>query len=301
MPLPTRRSAVRVLVSLSPCLLVSSSAAADPSPKRLLLVTHSGGFVHDSVGAAEDVLKEIGPKHGFAVTCWRYTGDPADPAAAKKLDEFRKRTGKPVEPENCGRINKDSLKNFDVVLFFTTGSKKDGQVAPLTEAELADLKYWIQAGGAFAGTHCATDTLYTSLGYGDLIGGYFKTHPPGLQKVKLRVDDPAHPAAAPFTNGQTIEDEIYLFQDAPYSRDKLHLILSIVPNSGFEPKNGRADGDYAISWCREEGKGKVFYSSLGHPKTAWTNPQFQQHLIAGLKWATGQVPGDATPSAKLKK
>src|SRR5581483_12283014 len=53
----------------------STATAADP-PKRLLFVTHSGGFVHDSVYEAEKILKTIGPKNGFEVTCYRFTGDP---------------------------------------------------------------------------------------------------------------------------------------------------------------------------------------------------------------------------------
>ncbi len=158
---------------------------ADPAPKRLLLVTHSGGFIHDSVGTAEDILKEIGPKHGFSVTCYRYTGDTTDPKFKKYQADFRARTGKTVEPENCGRINSVTLKGFDVVLFFTTGSGPGkGNLAPLTDTEAKELTAWVKAGGAFAGTHCAVDTLYDTPAYGDLIGGYFKTHPAGLQTVK---------------------------------------------------------------------------------------------------------------------
>jgi type 1 glutamine amidotransferase len=183
-----------------------------------------------------------------------------------------------------------------VVLFFTTGSKRDGR-APLTDDELADLTAWVKAGGAFAGTHCATDTLYDSP-YGDLIGAFFRTHPPGLQKIRVRVEDPKHPAAAGFTDGMEYTDEMYVFTDAPYSRDRLHIILSIDPAT-FSPGGGaRKDADYAISWCREEGKGKVFYTSFGHDKKVWKDERFQKHLLGGLDWAVGRKPGDATPSGK---
>ncbi|MBN9010418.1 MAG: ThuA domain-containing protein [Rhizobiales bacterium] len=276
--------------------------AADPPAKnkRLLLVTHSGGFVHGSVATAEQVLKEIGPKNGFDVTCWRFTGDPdaKDKSGKTALqaysDKFRGPTKLPVEKENCGRINKDTLKNFDVVLFFTTGN-------PLTKDELADLREWVKAGGALTGTHCATDTQYTDTVYGDLIGAYFKIHPPGLQKIKIKVEDPKHPAAAGFTDGMDYQDEMYIFKDAPYSRGRLHIILSIQPDTfKIDPKIARADGDYAISWCREEGKGKVFYTSFGHDPKVWHDEKFQKHLFGGLKWATGQLPGDATPSGAQK-
>jgi type 1 glutamine amidotransferase len=291
--------------------LVTLAPAAQPTkPKRLLLVTHSGGFIHDSVGVAEEVLKDIGPKNGFEVTAWRFTGDPdkkvkykpSKDAAEVEVawltrysEEYRRPTGLTVGKENIGRINKETLKNFDVVLFFTTGSKRNGQ-SPLTDAELADLMDWVKAGGAFAGTHCATDTLYDTP-YGDLVGGYFDGHP-WHQKIKIKVDDPKHAAATGFTDGSEITDEIYQFTDNPYSREKLHVILSVDNSSIDVSKGKRKDQDYAISWCQQYGKGRSFYTSLGHRREVWKDERFQQHLLGGLKWATGQAQGDATPSGK---
>jgi type 1 glutamine amidotransferase len=299
--------------------LAAAVGAADAKPKRLLLVTHSGGFMHDSIGVAEQILKEIGPKNGFEVTCWRFTGDPNAKVKIKERvngqdmekevnileaysDRYRRTTGergKPGEPvtkEQCGRINASTLKNFDVVLFFTTGKKGDQFGPPMTDEEEKDLSDWVKAGGAFAGTHCATDTLYTTP-YGELIGGLFQTHP-AQQKVRLKVEDPKHPAAKSFTDGTEYYDEWYIFRDAPYSRDRLHVILSMYPDS-FKPNQARKDNDYAICWCREAGKGKVFYTSMGHRRETWRDPRFQESLIGGLKWALGLVPGDATPSSKL--
>ncbi len=282
----------------------SLGLAADVKPKRLLLVTDSGGFVHDSVGLAEEVLKEIGPKNGFEVTCYRLTRDPNQkvkyrpkkdaPEVETTLIEkygadFRAKTGVAVTPESCGRVNKETLKNFDVVLFFTTGT-------PVTKDELGDLIEWVKAGGAFAGTHCATDTLYNTP-YGPLVGGYFDGHP-WHQKVKLKVEDPKFPGAAAFADAPEITDEIYQFRDSPYSRNVLHIILSIDNSSIDVNKAGvkRKDKDFAVAWCQEFGKGKSFYTSLGHRKEVWKDPRFQQHLLGGLKWVTGQVAADATPS-----
>jgi len=290
----------RLFLALMVCLAVglSASAGEKDAPKRVLLVTHSGGFIHDSVGVAEDVLKELGPKHGLTVTCWRATNtsDPSnnftskgkrnpDEALAFYSGEFRKRTGKTVEKENTGRINKDTLKNFDCVLFFTTGN-------PMTTEETKDLIDWVKAGGAFAGTHCATDTLYGDAAYGNLIGGYFTGHPSGIQNIKIKVDDPKHPAAAAFEDSMPYADEMYVFgakgqfKEQPYNRQKVNVILSIEKGSFNPGKNLlREDNDYAISWSREEGKGKVFYTSFGHQQKVWKDERFQKHLIAGLKWA----------------
>ncbi|HVK14171.1 MAG TPA: ThuA domain-containing protein [Gemmataceae bacterium] len=294
---------MRLLLTALVALVAGTVTAADA--KKLLLVTDSGGFIHDSVGLAEQVLKEVGPKHGIEVTCYRYTRDPMAPGFAKYAEDFRKRTGVPVEPEHCGRVNAETLKKFDAVLFFTTGN-------PLANDEVKDLVDWVKAGGAIAGTHCGSDTLYPAAdrkwnqAYGELIGAYFKTHPPGFQKIKIRVEDPKHPAAAAFKDGEAYEDEMYIFRDAPYSRNRLHIILSVSSDSvdsllAKAPKAARGDNDYAISWCQEVEKGRSFYTSLGHRKEVWKDPRFQEHLIGGLKWAMKQAPGDATPSAKLKK
>ena len=106
-------------------------------------------------------------------------------------------------------------------------------------------------------------------------------------------------AAKSFTDGTEWLDEWYIFRDEPYSRAKLHIILSMYPDS-FKPNQARKDNDYPIAWCHEVGKGKVFYTSMGHRRESWRDPRFQDSLMGGLKWALGLVPGDATPSAKEK-
>jgi len=307
---------LRWLLTLALAAGLAGPAAAEN--KKLLLVTDSGGFIHDSVGLAEQILKDVGPKHGVDVTCYRFTRDPNQKVKKKDggettvladyAERFRKTTGVTVEPESCGRVNAETLKKFDGVLFFTTGN-------PLDKDEVNDLVTWVKGGGAIAGTHCGSDTLYSNprkgggpwnAAYGELIGAYFKTHPPQTQKIKIRVEDPKHPAGKAFKDGQPYEDEMYIFEDAPYSREKLHIILSVTPDTvdsllSKAPKAARTDNDYAISWCQEVGKGRSFYTSLGHRKEVWKDPTYQEHLCAGLRWAMKLESGDATPSAKLNK
>jgi type 1 glutamine amidotransferase len=288
---------LRWLLTLAAMAGLVGPAAAEN--KKLLLITDSGGFIHDSVGLAEEVLKEIGPKHGFDVTCYRYTRDPKSPAFAKYAEDFRKRTGVPVEPENCGRVNAETLKKFDCVLFFTTGN-------PLTNDEVKDLVEWVKAGGAIAGTHCGSDTLYPAkdrpmnAAFGELIGAYFDGHP-WHQKIRVVNEDLQHPAGRGLKTGDEITDEIYQFRPEPYTRNKLHVILTVDNGSIDVSKGKRPDKDYAIAWCQEIDKGRSFYTSLGHRKDVWKDPRFQEHLVGGLRWAMKLESGDATPSAKLKK
>src|SRR5262249_37095725 len=147
-----------------------------------------------------------------------------------------------------------------------------GDLAPLTKDELKDLVDWVRNGGAFSGSHFASDTLYVTP-YGDLIGGLFRTHP-RHQKNKLHVEDPQPAAAKGFKEGDVIEDEIYEFLDTPSSRDRLHIILSLNNSSVDVSKGHRKDKDYAVSWCKKFGKGRSFYTSLGHRREVWKDPRF---------------------------
>ena len=284
---------------IAAAVLVAAADTSVAENKRLLLVTDSGGFIHDSVGLAEQILKEIGPKHGIDVTCYRYTRDPNSADFKKYAAEFRKTTGVTVEAENIGRVNAETLKKFDCVVFFTTGN-------PLDTEEVKALVAWVKAGGAVAGTHCGSDTLYPAKdrpwnhAYGELIGAYFDGHP-WHQKIKIVNEDPKHAAGHGFKTGDEITDEIYQFRPEPYSRNKLHVILSVDNDSIDVTKGKRADKDYAIAWCQEVEKGRTFFTSLGHRKEVWKDPRYQEHLLGGLKWAMKQADGDATPSAKLKK
>ena len=309
-------------------LMVGDLFAADP-PKRVLLVTHAGGFMHDSLLTAEKTLKSLGPEHGLQVTCWRFTADPDARIKVKRKQDgqetelestaledysfrFQKMMGEPVTRQECGRINAETLKQFDAVMFFTTSTWTTERGShPLTESELKDLLAWVKRGGGFVATHCGSDTLHNTA-YGELVGATFGGHP-WVQKVRLHAEDPKHPAAKGLTDGSEIFDEIYQFgaipnhpaavplKVQPFSREKLHIILS-VDNSSFDvTKGSREDQDYPVAWCQRFGQGRSFYTSLGHHKEIWTDPRFHQHLLGGMKWALGTADGDATPSGKLSR
>jgi type 1 glutamine amidotransferase len=55
---------------------------------------------------------------------------------------------------------------------------------------------------------------------------------------------------------------------------------------------------YPNTWARKEGKGRVWYTAMGHREDVWTNPIFQNALIGGLKWAMGDVDADVAPNIK---
>ena len=145
--------------------------------------------------------------------------------------------------------------------------------------------------------------------FAELVGATFGGDP-WVQTVRLRAEDPKHPAARGLIDASEIFDEIHQFGDKPqnpdrvpytvqrYSRSKLHIILS-VDNTSFDVTEGsRDDHDYPVAWCQRIGKGRSFHTSLGHHKAVWLDSRFQEHLLGGLEWALGMADGDAMPSGK---
>jgi type 1 glutamine amidotransferase len=62
-----------------------------------------------------------------------------------------------------------------------------------------------------------------------------------------------------------------------------------------QPLVHRKDGDFPVAWAHMYGKGRVFYSTLGHPVESWDDPAQQQLYFNALRWSMGLVAGDATP------
>jgi type 1 glutamine amidotransferase len=86
-----------------------------------------------------------------------------------------------------------------------------------------------------------------------------------------------------------IADEIYHFREGTFSRDRVHVLLSIDPSAMDEAARAHhrveKGKDYPLAWTNAEGKGRIFYTALGHGENVWTNSTFQQHLMGGIAWA----------------
>ena len=138
-----------------------------------------------------------------------------------------------------------------------------------------------------------------------MIGGEFKTH--GAQaEVDAINQDRHHPAVAHLPASFHVKDEIYILNG--FNRAEVHGLLTLDkhPNTG-------APGDYPISWCKNIGKGRLFYTSLGHREDVWDpnwkdakgnrdNPPavaqaYQEHIMGGIKWALGLAKGDGKPQS----
>ncbi len=238
------------------------AAALAGAPRRVLYVTHSAGYRHDSIPASRQVLEEMAGRSEGALEV--------------------------VSTEDVSLINAETLRGFDILFFFTSGE------LALSDAQKADLLDFVRAGKGFGGVHSATDTLYGWPEYGELIGGVFDGHP-WAREVSIRVEDPEHPAVSHFPPSFSLADEIYQFRS--FSREKVRVLLSLDTASvDMNAENvRRTDGDFALAWCRQYGSGRVFYTALGHPEGVWLDPRFQTMLLNAFRWLSGDVPGDAAP------
>ena len=140
--------------------------------------------------------------------------------------------------------------------------------------------------------------------FNTLIGGYFKFHWPDPQVIEVKIDDPNSPLTAMF-HGQEFEihDETYTFVQESFSRKNVHVLTSIdYDKMSAEDKakeaNPRTDGDYALSYIRREGKGRVFYEGHGHSDRVYAMTPMLEHLRAGIQYALGDLKADDSPSVK---
>ena len=244
-------------------MCVSFSAVgtvAAPRTKKLLVVTVTKGFRHTSIPTAERVLKEL-----------------AEQSRDFNLDYAR------TDEELAAKTTATALAGYDGVVFAST----TGDI-PL--ADRAAFMGWLRAGHAFVGIHSASDTFHNYPEFIRMIGGEFESHGPQA-KVLCLVEDAAHPATKPLNKSFEVFDEIYLFKN--FERANVHTLLSLDKHP-----NTAAPGYYPLAWNRVYGKGRVFYTALGHREDVLESVWYRQHLLGGIRWAIGLAKGDAKPQQR---
>jgi type 1 glutamine amidotransferase len=205
----------------------------------------------------------------------------------------------------------DNLRQFDVVLMNNTHERapmlpwdfeqlgSDQQAAakerePLLTKSLVD---FVASGKGLVGIHGATAIRDHLKELAEMYGGQIMGHRGGVWWITP--EEPAHPLCAPLGEPSfEVRDEIYVFRKPltrePMSRNSIRVMMSLDLGKTEDP-GLRKDGDYALSWIRTFGKGRVFYCALGHAKTAYTNPTLMKHYLAGIQFAAGDLSADATP------
>lgn len=258
--------------------------------KRILFFSKSSGFEHAVIAdqngrpaLVERVLAELGAKNNIEFT-FSKDGSLFTPAY---------------------------LAQFDAFFFYTTGDLTTAGTdrnPPMTAAGKAAFLQAVAQGKGFIGTHSATDTFYSPgselidtparyKGDGDnadpyikMIGGEFIRHD-NQQKARLSVADPKFPGIAAVPADFSLFEEWYSQKNFP---PDLHVLL-VQETAGMTGPSYRRP-PYPATWVRMHGRGRVFYTSMGHREDVWTNPVFQAVLLGGINWATGRADADVTPN-----
>ena len=201
-------------------------------------------------------------------------------------------------------FQKENLVQFDAVCLLNTASVIFTD--PVLRMNILD---FVSSGGGFIGIHAAAATFvqwpeyWQFPAFGQMLGAYEDGGHPWKpdETIYLKREEADHPLVNMLEDVFPIEDEVFQFR-SPYSRDALRVLLSIDtektdmdPLRRFLPERF-ADKDFAISWIRNYGKGRVFYSSLGHNPHIYWNSSVLHHFLAGLQFALGDLTADARPS-----
>lgn len=262
--------------------------------KHLLVVTVTKGFRHDSIPVAEETIEALG----------KQTGD-WDTDFVRTDDEMQQ------------KMTPAALQHYDAVVFANTTG-----VLPVPDPN-AFLAY-IREGHGFAAMHSGSDTFHTWPGqtsgvseYAQMLGGEFETHHSQCA-VNAELKDPHFPADAPIAEAARkageaapegdeqlqqrsqammtpqgpvwrVFDEIYLFKNNDPSKVHVLLALDHHPNDGSPEAN--QPGTYLLSWDKMYGRGRVFYTALGHRQEVWRDPLYRQHILGGIRFVLGEARG----------
>ncbi len=255
-------------------LQLPAAALSAPARRRILYFTRSGGFEHSVV------------RRGSALS-----------HSERVLTEMGARAALDVECTKDGRVFDGSLDAYDAIAFYTsgdlTGPSKDGG-APMTARGKQRLLDAVAAGKPFVGFHACTDSFHSKGPlhenqaevdpYIAMVGGEFVMH--GPQQEASLILASRFPGAASMAMGEGISftEEWYTFKN--FAKD-LHVIL--VQETAMMRGDCYRRPDYPSTWARMHGKGRVFYTALGHREDVWTNPFFQAIALGGINWALGRI------------
>ena len=216
---------------------------------RVLLFSETRDFRHDSIEVALVALEELATSAGIQTD----------------------RAG-----DSAGVFTDTNLTNYDAVVWVSTS----GDV--LDEEEQAAFEQYIQAGGGYAGIHAASFTEYDWPWYGRLVGAYFESHPE-TQSATQFVEDGTHSSTAHLSSTWTRVDEWYDYSANP--RAQVNVLLSLDETSYT---GGGMGTDHPSAWYHEFDGGRSWYTGGGHTSESYSEPEFREHLLGGLRYVTGR-------------
>jgi type 1 glutamine amidotransferase len=256
----------------------AAAATRQRTNKKVVLAwadTRNGIGQHESVSHALAVIERLGYESGVYDTYIR-----TDSAIISKNPVMT--TGQPAS-------GGPSLASVDSIFFL--GHRE----IDLNAQQKADLLSFVRdEGKGFVAGHTGTTAFMSWPEFADMIGGQYDDHPWGVTTAPVITEDPAFPATQHFPPVFTFTDEFY--QTKGFSRDKSRVLLRLDMSKLPQNANVRiTNGDFPLAWAKMYGKGRVFYSSLGHDSKTWDNPDVYRMYFEAIKWALRLTDAEITP------
>ncbi|MFN3668395.1 MAG: ThuA domain-containing protein [Brevundimonas sp.] len=258
-------------LGLAACAHAPSSAQR---PLRVLYLSQSVGFVHETVRR---------PAGGLA---------PSEIALQTMARESGAFT---VELTQDARdLTPSRLAELDVLIFSTTGA------LPIERETWTAILAWLETdGGGFVGIHSAADTALDFEGGQDawtaFLGGRFDGHPwTQGTAIRLATLEPDHPLASMWPDGTPYAEEIYQYIGFDPARVRVLQTLDMAGGSLRRPY------PVPVTWVRQAGEGRLFYTNLGHTPSTWEDPRFRDQIIQAIRWTGGRIDAPTAPNQGLQ-
>ena len=237
--------------------VLGAALPAGAATPRVWAFTATDGPRHDSIPAAVDALEALGGAHDFAV------------------ERF----------EEASRFTNAELEGVAAVVWLNaSGNVLDGP-------SRAAFRRYVEAGGGFVGVHAAAAAETEWPWFGELLGGNarFREHPP-VQPIQLRVRTPSHPSVRHLPPVFSFTDEWYVFTRHP--GPGVMRLLELDPR-GLAGRTMHPD--HPVAWFHQVGRGRAWYTALGHRSETFADPRFTAHLLGGIQWAGRFAPPAPAP------
>jgi len=265
-----------------PLLPTLCASAGEKESPKVLFFTRNVGYEHSVVRRNGEELSH----------------------AEKVFTEMCRKVGVEVECMKDGRVFDGNIDQYDAFVFYTNNDltkPNKRNVPPMSAAGKQKLLDAVAAGKGFVGFHSTSGSWRTPDSRENnspvkmdpflaMLGGEFVSHG-AQQKATVRVVSRKFPGANRVGGGFALHEEWYFLKN--YA-DDLHVILL--------QETARMKGDmyqrppYPITWARKHGKGRVFYTAMGHREDVWTHDVFQKIVLGGLAWSLGKVEVDVSPN-----
>lgn len=224
------------------------------------------GYHHDSISHALATIEQIGRRSDTYMTMIRTDSQLVTYTPIKGQGRY----------ETSNNTNTRILSFYDAIFLLPSG------YGTMSDDQKKDLLAFVHDQGKGLIVGHATGVAFTNWPeFGEMVGGYMDSE--FSASATVIVEDPKFPGADAFGLPTfTFNEQHPIFKD-PYSRDKVHVIYRLDPNS-LDPsiRARHPDGDFPVVWAKQYGKGRVFNIGWGHNDQTWDDPRFQKMVLEGV-------------------